>query len=296
MKTIFFIKNKFKTKFIILIAVIIAILIAPFMYISAHTKPVATSPADNTKIKLPVIMYHMISKDQKAKNKFVVSANDFEEDLKYIKSNNYNTILVKDIIDYVEGKSELPPNPILLTFDDGALNNYLYAFPIAKKHNCKFVFSPIACEVERYSKIKDENPSYAYADWDKIKEMSDSGLVEIQNHTYNMHHTGTPRMGCTKRIGESKEHYTSALTQDLQKSQNLIEAHTGVRPTAFFYPYGACGKYSEETIKSLEFKATFSCEEKINEIYKNPDCLFKIGRFLRPPGVSSQKFFSKIIK
>ena len=247
-------------------------------------------------IKLPVIMYHLVLKNPGSKNRFIVSEKTFENDLKYIKSNGFTTILVKDLIDYTENKKELPEKPILLTFDDGAYNNYLYAFPLAQKYNARFVFSPIGKEADRYEKAKDENPSYSHTNWEKIIEMSKSELVEIQNHTYNMHGSKKPRIGCTKAKNETDEKYKENLAKDLLKEQKLIEEKTGIKPTAFFYPFGAISDKSEEIIKSLGFKATFDCENKMNFITKNPACLFRLHRFLRPPDISSEEFFEKINK
>lgn len=246
--------------------------------------------------RLPVLMYHLILKNPGNSNKFIVPQSAFEEDLKYIKNHGYTTILVQDLIDYTENKKDLPEKPILLTFDDGAFNNYLYAFPLAKKYEAKFVFSPIAKEAERYTKAHDENPTYSHANWEKISEMSKSGLVEIQNHTYNMHSNKNSRIGCTKKRNESVEEYKQKLSEDIRKSQELISQNTGVTPTAFFYPYGAKSDCSEEILKSLGFKATFLCESKVNIISKNPECLFGLKRFIRPPGVPTEKIFSKFEK
>lgn len=246
--------------------------------------------------RLPVLMYHLILKNPGNSNKFIVPQSVFEEDLKYIKNHGYTTILVQDLIDYTENKKELPEKPILLTFDDGAFNNYLYAFPLAKKYEAKFVFSPIAKEAERYTKAHDENPTYSHANWEKISEMSKSGLVEIQNHTYNMHSNKNSRIGCTKKRNESVEEYKQKLSEDIRKSQELISQNTGVTPTAFFYPYGAKSDCSEEILKSLGFKATFLCESKVNIISRNPECLFGLKRFIRPPGVPTEKIFSKFEK
>ena len=246
--------------------------------------------------RLPVLMYHLILKNPGNSNKFIVPQSVFEEDLKYIKNHGYTTILVQDLIDYTENKKELPEKPILLTFDDGAFNNYLYAFPLAKKYEAKFIFSPIAKEAERYTKAHDENPTYSHANWEKISEMSKSGLVEIQNHTYNMHSNKKSRIGCTKKRNESVEEYKQKLSEDIRKSQELISQNTGVTPTAFFYPYGAKSDCSEKILKSLGFKATFLCESKVNIISRNPECLFGLKRFIRPPGVPTEKIFSKFEK
>lgn len=290
-KILTYIKQKILIFSSLLSALILIIFCLPIFYSNAENVP-----KNFEEKKLPIIMYHLVFKNPGQKNRFTVSTQDFENDLKYIKKHGYTTIFVNDLIAYTEGKMQLPEKPILLTFDDGAYNNYLYAFPLAKKYNMKFVFSPIVHETERYTKIKDENPSYAHANWDKIKEMSDSGFVEIQNHTYNMHSSKYPRIGCTKKKNESKAHYKEVLSKDLSTSQDLIEKHIGKRPLGFFYPFGAKSNCSEEIIKSLGFKATFICESKINKISKNPDCLFEMGRFLRPPNISSEKFFSLLEK
>lgn len=296
MKIKYFFKNDFKNKF--LATALILILIVPSIYIFSHYQNAEGEEPQSTEatVNLPVLMYHLVLKNPKSKNKFIISQKTFEEDLQYIKNNGYTTILIEDLINYTEGKSELPEKPILLTFDDGAYNNYLYAFPLAKKYNMKFVFSPIAAETEKYSQVKDENPNYAHSNWEHIKEMSDSGLVEIQNHTYNMHSCKNPRVGCTKKFGESEKTYKKTLSEDILKSQELIEKHIGKKPAAFFYPFGACSKCSEKIIRSLGFRATFLCESRVNKIYKNPECLFGLGRFLRPPDVPSEKVFSQFEK
>lgn len=288
-------KRNSKLKIFLWIAAIISTLVV-ILVISNITSNAEEAESCSCEKRLPILMYHLILKNPGNSNKFIVPQNAFEEDLKYIKNHGYTTILVQDLIDYTENKKDLPDKPILLTFDDGAFNNYLYAFPLAKKYEAKFVFSPIAKEAERYTTTHDENPTYSHANWGKISEMSKSGLVEIQNHTYNMHSNKKSRIGCTKKRSESNEEYKQKLSEDIKKSQELISKNTGFTPTAFFYPYGAKSDCSEEILKSLGFKATFLCESKVNIISRNPECLFGLKRFIRPPGVPTEKIFSKFEK
>lgn len=288
-------KRNSKLKIFLWVAAIISTLAIILVISNIKSNAEETENCSREK-RLPVLMYHLILKNPGNSNKFIVPQSVFEEDLKYIKNHGYTTILVQDLIDYTENKKELPEKPILLTFDDGAFNNYLYAFPLAKKYEAKFIFSPIAKEAERYTKAHDENPTYSHANWEKISEMSKSGLVEIQNHTYNMHSNKNSRIGCTKKRNESVEEYKQKLSEDIRKSQELISQNTGVTPTAFFYPYGAKSDCSEEILKSLGFKATFLCESKVNIISRNPECLFGLKRFIRPPGVPTEKIFSKFEK
>lgn len=295
MRIKFYIKNNLKSK-VVIFAIILFLVTLSLLGIPFYSHKTDNPENEPESTELPIIMYHMILENPKVRNRFTISTKTFEEDLKYIKDNGYTTILIKDLIDYTENKKELPARPILLTFDDGSYNNYLYAFPLAKKYNAKFVFSPIGREADRFTENIDENEVYSYASWSKIIEMSASELVEIQNHTYNMHSNRKPRIGCTKKNGEPINTYKEKLTKDILKQQKLIKEKTSYEPTAFFYPFGAYSDCSEEIIKSLGFKATFICESKLNIIRKNPACLFKLCRFLRPPAVSTETFFGKFKK
>lgn len=245
-------------------------------------------------IDLPVIMYHALLKDSKRWNDYVISPDMLEEDLKYITENGYTTILVKDLIDYVENGTPLPEKPILLTFDDGYYNNYLYGFPLFQQYNCKAVISIIGYHSERYSISDEKNANYSHITWDEMKEMIDSGLVEIQNHSYNLHTKDNGRVGAKKVWGESLDSYTKTISDDIMKNQQILEEKLGITPSTFTYPYGAISDASLDIIKELGFKASFSCAQKINKITRDPECLYLINRFLRPAGISSSEFFKKI--
>ena len=72
----------------------------------------------------------------------MLSPAQFESDLKYLKENGYHTVVVQDLIDYVEKGVPLPEKPVMLTFDDGYYNNYYYAFPLLEEYDAKIVISP----------------------------------------------------------------------------------------------------------------------------------------------------------
>ena len=159
----YFLKSKAKKiKIALILTSISAILMPVLCTILKSQKVNADEQNEKFTVELPVIMYHLILKNPKNKNKFTIAQSTFEEDLKYIKSNGYTTVSIKNLIDFTEGKENLPPKPILLTFDDGAYNNYLYAFPLAKKYKAKFVFSPIAHETEKFSERTEEPTQRMY--------------------------------------------------------------------------------------------------------------------------------------
>lgn len=231
--------------------------------------PAATDT--RTSVELPVLMYHSISEDS-AKNEYNITPQAFESDLKWLKDNGYTTVSAKQLADYVENGTMLPEKPVLLTFDDGYENNYTNAFPLLKKYNMKAVISLIGKDLRL-----NEN---------QLKEMHDSGLVEIGSHTYDLHSISGDVKGADKKPGETQEEYRKRLTDDLQKSIDEITRITGKAPIVFAWPYGAypLDRSADQILKDLGFKVSLTSYQIKNNIEKdNPNSTLGLRRFLRTP-------------
>ena len=85
----------------------------------------ATSAAvrNEETVFLPIIMYHGVLNDSTRQGQYVISPAMLESDLAYIRAQGYETVLVQDLIDYVDNGKPLPEKSIMLTFDDGYYNN-----------------------------------------------------------------------------------------------------------------------------------------------------------------------------
>jgi peptidoglycan/xylan/chitin deacetylase (PgdA/CDA1 family) len=242
---------------------------------------------ENHGIVVPIIMYHEVKPYNAGKD--VITPYEIESDLKFLKENKYSTITMTDLIDYVYKNKELPENPIILSFDDGYLNNYFFVYPLLKKYNMKIVLSIIGKNTDDFTRIPDNNLDYSHVTWNQINEMIHSGHVEIQNHTYNMHKITPKRYGCRKKRGESIEHYEQILTEDIGKLQQEITLLTGFTPNTFAYPYGQVSKESVPIIKNLGFKASLSCDYGINIVINDPEMLYGLKRICRSHGVPIKK-------
>ena len=224
------------------------------------------------------------------------SPEELESDFKWLSENGYTAVLSEDLINYTESGAALPEKPILLTFDDGYYNNYLYAYPTAKRYGMKFVLSPIGKYADLYTETPDKSPYYAHCTWDMLREMQSSGVVEIANHTYDLHSSDGARLGTKQLSGESLEDYTKLLTEDVTLFQQKAEENLQSKPVLFAYPFGAVSKGEPEIIKNLGFKVTLSCEERVSTVTRAPESLYYLGRYLRPSGVNSESFFEHILK
>jgi peptidoglycan/xylan/chitin deacetylase (PgdA/CDA1 family) len=258
-----------------------------------------TEPGQITKdsIAVPIVMYHSIMKSSNEMGKYVITPTEFENDLMYLKNHGYSTINMTELINFVYDNAELPPKPVIITFDDGNLNNYIYGKPLLHKYEMKAVISIIGQYTELFSKstLPTKDPNYAFVSWEQIKEISHSGYFEMQNHTYSLHSITKSRNGAKRSKGESLENYKSILTSDTVKLQNKLTEVTGITPNTFTYPFGSISIESKDILKALGFKATLSCTEGVNFINRNKsDVLFGLKRNNRPHGISSQTFFKKL--
>lgn len=280
-----------------LISILLALILGMFFsfkYLYNNSVPVFNEENGQ---KLPIIMYHHIIEKQDRLNKFAITPAQFENDLKYLKENGFETITIKELVAHVYDNSPLPEKPIIITFDDGQESFYEYAYPLLKKYNMSAVLSIVGSFTDTYSEIEDHNVIYSYLTWKEINEMSNSPYVEIANHTYNMHSVDKGRKGCSKKAGESLEQYRAVLEEDILKLQNEILMYTGHEAITFTYPFGKFSKETKDILKDFGFSAIFNCAEVVNVIDKsNPDFLYNLGRFNRPHGINSADFFAKIFK
>ncbi len=247
----------------------------------------------NDDVYLPIIMYHGLSENPKKQGRYVISPAVLEEDLKYIKENGYTTVVMQDVIEFVQKGKELPKKPVMLTFDDGNYNNYVYAYPLMQKYDCRMVISPIGEAVDRYTQNGNCQVEYATCHWKHLKEMQESGRVEIQNHSYNLHGTDS-RKGAAKKTGEAVDEYRKVLIKDIMYMQQRMKEELSKAATTFVYPFGAVSKESVPLLKEMGFQATMECEERVNVITRDENCLYGLGRYLRTGQMSADSLFEKM--
>lgn len=244
---------------------------------------------------VPVVMYHSLLKDPARANSYTVSPQTFENDLRYLMDEGYETVVVQDLIDYVRHGTALPEKPVMITFDDGHLNTLTYGLPILQKYEARAVVSVVGAYVERAVEENDPNPLYAYVTWDDLKQMAASGFFEIQNHSYDLHkHKGSH--GAVRKEGEVLNTYQQRLTSDVLKMQQALFDMANITATAFTYPYGLIDKEGEQVLRELGFAATLTCVERPNYITRSPESLYLLGRYNRPAGMSTYRFMQKALR
>lgn len=244
-------------------------------------------------IELPILMYHSVLKSKNGV--YIVSPSQLERDFKRLTENGYNAVTCKQVIDYVDGKGDLPKKPVLITFDDGHYNNMHYALPLLKKYNLKAVINVIG----RFSAFSTEsgdidNPNYSHLTWDEIADLSNGEIIEIGNHTYNMHNYN-PRFGMSQKYNETDRQYVSAIQKDVGSLQKILFESTGKVCRVLAYPFGKYNDLLEKTLVGMGFRMMFTCNEGVSRITRGkPESLYRLKRINRSGLYDTETVMKKI--
>ena len=186
----------------------------------------------------------------------------------------------------------LPTKPVIISFDDGFANNYLYAYPLLQKYNMKAVIALIGIESDLSSGDIYRNPEYSNLTWGEVAILSRSGFIEFASHTYDLHSISGDRKGADKKPGESAADYRQVLTADLVKNQELIETAAGRAPLTFAWPFGAYppDRSGDPILKDVGFDVTFTSYQHTSTVNRGqPESLYGLGRYLRTPSFDINK-------
>lgn len=244
-------------------------------------------------VKLPILMYHSILKDTARTGKYILTPTQLEQDIITLQQMGYKSVSADDVIRYVLYNEPLPEKPYLLTFDDGSYNNLTYVLPILEKHNAYAIISVVGSYSEKFSQTGETNPAYSYLKWEDISALVATGRVEIGNHSYNMHSIQNGRIGAAQARGESEDTYITKFAADCDRTQQLLEINSGIKPRIYTYPFGAYCDLSQKILQDSGYIMTLTCNEGINVLSYDIDCLKLMRRFNRPGGISSTDFFAK---
>ncbi|MBO5896543.1 MAG: polysaccharide deacetylase family protein [Clostridia bacterium] len=241
---------------------------------------------------VPVIMYHQVHEGTKSCGEYIISIATLRSDFEYMRENNITPVSFKMLRDYVENGTSLPPNPVVITFDDGERSFLTRVVPLLQEFSYPANVNVIGSLVELYTKNGETNDSYAYLSENDIRLLSENPLVEMGCHTYGLHSL-TGRRGVAQLYGEGDDAYRQLITEDLERFNELFARLTGSTPHIFAYPYGIRSSLCDEIIKERGFTITLTCREAVNRLSPG-GALFDLGRFNRPYGISTEDFFDKI--
>lgn len=188
-----------------------------------------TDIADGPKIL--VLNYHQIDNKH---TPLAVPINDFEEQMKFLSESGCITITPDELYAGLNGDIEMPPKPVLITFDDGYIDNYINAFPILKKYGLRATIFIIPSFTGSYPN---------YLTWEQLKEMEANGIT-IESHTLTH-----PKL---------EELPDDEIRNELINSKNTLEEQLG-HPIEFLaYPTGTYNLHIAGIAQDVGYKGAFT--------------------------------------
>lgn len=189
-------------------------------------------------LNVPVLMYHHIQPNAKAQENgqqtLSVDNGEFDLQMGYLVSQGYSIISAQQLTDALINHSALLPKSVVVTMDDGYKDIYTYAFPILQKYHIRANLAVISGLVGGTD----------YVSWEEIKEMSDSGLVQMLNHTWSHH--------AIAYGSEDKAKY------EIKTASQQLQDYTGQNINVFVYPFGVFNKDAISILQASGIKSAFS--------------------------------------
>ncbi|WP_261303800.1 polysaccharide deacetylase family protein [Paenibacillus andongensis] len=212
--------------------------------------PIKPTPLPS-KISIPVLNYHSVTIDPG--NVVVISPAKLEEQLAYLHEHGYTPVSLATFISLIEGNGveAAPEKPVLLTFDDGYIDNYEQAMPLLAKYAfpATLFISP------------EMNDQEGYLNWEQIKKMQEAGW-DIQPH--GMTHPHLPQLSADQQAYEILE------------ARKQIEDKLGTKADVYCYPYGEYNKTTLKLLKDHGFRYAFTIEQGFATNQQSPYLLKRL--------------------
>ncbi|NIY92968.1 polysaccharide deacetylase family protein, partial [Vibrio diazotrophicus] len=196
--------------------------------------------------EIPVIMYHRFiqADDEKGVHGTYLHVDMLEKHFKLLKRMGFETLTFRDLADKgLIRRLEYGKRYIIITVDDGYLDNHELLFPLLKKYNFKVVVYVVTGEIfNRWDVDVPNNPekSVPLMSSEQVKALHDSGLVEIGGHTLTH-----PRLS---QLSRDQQH------NQIEKNKHQLEKLLSTQLCSFAYPYGDHNQDSKDIVREAGYK------------------------------------------
>lgn len=208
---------------------------------------------------IPVLMYHHVTAQG---GSLSVSAANFESQMQGLVKHGYTTLSAQQFADFMRG-AQVPKKSVLLTFDDGYLDNWVYAHPVLKRYGLNAMLFAITSLIgdgairPHHGQVPDanlpycpphnkakqamfgDNPDAVMLRWEEINAMRAAGTFEIHSHTHTHKRWD---LECS-----SLQEKNDNMRADLETAQQVLAQRLGSASEHFCWPQG----YFDDDYKRL---------------------------------------------
>jgi peptidoglycan/xylan/chitin deacetylase (PgdA/CDA1 family) len=221
-------------------------------------------------------MYHHVCPNP---GTVTISPDTFEKQMEWLAKNRYVTLRADDFLRFVRSEQPVPEKSVLLTFDDGYLDNYVYGFPVLQRlglHAVIFIVTGWIGDGPVRERAGAETPNHracktaiaaGRADdvmlrWSEIKMMEQTGAIEVQSHTHS-------HVRWDKKFPDATARLT-ALQSDLELSRQTFHRQLGRETVHLCWPWGRIEDGYRELAERVGFQAQYTVKKGVNAAGGDP--------------------------
>lgn len=250
--------------------------------LGSTTQPPAVAVfAEGEALRVPVLLYHHILPDADNQtmqdNAWTISTENFERQMQYLYDNNFHTLTHAELEAFLYHDTPLPPNSVLIHFDDGYYSNFVYAYPILQHFGHRATVFMITEWIEY---LGDYQPAMDHAalTWTAAHTMwRTTDVFEFASHSHAMHDFAP---GEDRTIMYRATH--AAIVADTRRSFDFLDNHT-----AFAYPLG---QYNDTIIAALQEAGITMAFTVVDGYVTRDSAPFHLNRFTVWRDMSMESF------
>ncbi|MDF2578000.1 MAG: putative polysaccharide deacetylase [Chlamydiales bacterium] len=199
---------------------------------------------------IPVLMYHHVyPRSLQPKADWLSMPIDlFDAQLGLLKRQGYYFLSPAEFLAFKQGTKQFSKKSVMITFDDGWVDNYNYAYPIIRKHKVPVTCFLVSGWADPDYRQKNKGPAEALS-LTQIEEMYKSGFVHFECHTHQH---------------RSARDNQFNLEEDLLASKKFFQKFLGYESKHLCWPYGHYTEQSMQTALKLGFEVLYTVKRGLN--------------------------------
>jgi peptidoglycan/xylan/chitin deacetylase (PgdA/CDA1 family) len=233
-------------------------------------------------MNIPVLMYHRVCPNTEwRESDWSVTAGTFEKHLRFLKEHGYSAATLDDLLDQPFDHMLVSSSrkPVVITLDDGYLDNYTTAFPLLQKYGFTATLFVVTDFLRRANW------------WDGEDSMGKAPLMEPK-HMREMMAYGMQFGSHTVSHPKLCELDDKSVERELKESRLTLEDVLSAPVKHFAYPYGSVDERVKRIVARTGYKS--ACAVNSGPLHFDEDP-YEIRRVLVSNRANEPYLYTKLL-
>jgi peptidoglycan/xylan/chitin deacetylase (PgdA/CDA1 family) len=222
-------------------------------------------------------MYHHVSPNP---GLVTVAPETFAAQMRCLRDAGYAALRADEFQEFIKGRRAMPGKAVLITFDDGFLDNYVYAYPVLQRYGLRAVIfavtgwmgqgEPRSCAADTTpaklpttpphtlckAAVREGRADEVMLRWSEIRRMEAAGTIEIHSHTHSHARWDQEVKACRERL--------LTVSRDLETSQQTLRQQLGRASQHLCWPWGYFEPGYQDAAAAAGFEAQYTTRKGPN--------------------------------